>query len=107
MQHLGFKGRVFGTDYAIVRRGALTLHLWPCPDRHIAENTSCYVELGSVEQLDRLHAEWLTASKQDSFAPGRIEAAPQDRHGHGMREFHVWDPAGNLLGFGAALPSDQ
>lgn len=103
--HLGFpKHAVFaGGDYAIVRRGDLTLHLWKCDDHRIAENTACYTELSSVSALDSLHAELLARSELDGFAPGRIEPAPRDAPGHGMREFHVWDPAGNLIGFGAAL----
>ena len=97
---LGFQASVFGEgDYAIVSRGALTLHLWPCKDRYIAENTSCYVELTTVEDLNALHTEW----SQAGIAPGHIDKTPKDQPGHGMREFHVWDPAGNLIGFGAAL----
>lgn len=102
---LGFpKHAVFENGgYAIVRRGDLTLHLWQCPDRHIAENTACYTEVRDVETLDALHAEILGRSGHPAFAPGRVEEAPQDAPGHGMREFHVWDPAGNMIGFGAAL----
>ncbi len=94
-------------DYAIVGRGKLTLHLCKCADRSLAENTSCYVELETIELLDRLHAEWLAASSQHGFAPGRIEPEPKNQHGHGMREFHVWDPAGNLIGFGASLKAER
>lgn len=103
-RHLGFRKAVFmDGDYAIVRRGQLTLHLWKCADRAIAENTSCYTEIETVEALDALHAEWLAKSGETGFAPGRIEAEPKDQSGHGMREFHVWDPAGNLIGFGASI----
>ena len=96
-RRLGFRTAEYG-NYAIVRRGQLCLHLWPCEDRNIAENTSCYVELDDV---DALHAEWA----QVDLGGGRIEAAPQDRPGHGMREFHLWDPAGNLIGFGSQIRS--
>lgn len=103
-KHLGFRTAIFDDGgYAIIRRGKLALHLWKCPDRAIAENTACYTEIDSVEQLDRLHAEWLEASRYGDFTPGRIEAEPKDQAGHGMREFHLWDPAGNLIGFGASL----
>lgn len=103
--HLGFPQKVIyaGGDYAIVRRGNFSLHFWKCADRHIAENTACYTELRSVIALNRLHAEFLKKSKIEGFAPGRVEAKPKDQPGHGMREFHVWDPAGNLIGFGAAI----
>ncbi len=103
--HLNFpKIKIFENgDYAIVSRGQFTLHLWKCEDRKIAENTACYVEIQTVEALDALHASWLVASQSEGFAPGRIEAAPKNQPGHNMREFHVWDPAGNLIGFGASL----
>lgn len=89
--------------YAIVGRGDLVLHLWKCADRNIAENTSCYTEISNLSDLNALHAEWLAQSRNAEFSPGRIDAHPQDQTGHGMREFHVWDPAGNLIGFGATL----
>lgn len=105
VEHLGFPRKaVFESGaYAIVRRGDLTLHLWKCHDRYIAENTACYTELRNTDVLDTLHSELLDRSKQDGFAPGRVEVEPRDQHGHNMREFHVWDPAGNLIGFGALL----
>lgn len=90
-------------DYAIVKRGAFCLHFWKCEDRHIAENTACYTELESVAALDDLHAEILKRASMEGFAPGRIELTPKNADGHGMREFHIWDPAGNLIGFGAQL----
>lgn len=103
-KHLGFRTAIFEDGgYAIVRRGKLTLHLWKCADRAIAENTACYTEIDGVDQLNRLHAEWIEAASYGDFAPGRIEAEPKDQRGHGMREFHVWDPAGNLIGFGASI----
>ncbi|MEQ9314756.1 MAG: VOC family protein [Henriciella sp.] len=107
-QHLGFRRAVYMDGaYAIINRGQLTLHLWQCDERKIAENTSCYTEIRSVEALDELHGEWLAASRKDGFSPGRIEAEPKDQHGHGMREFHVWDPAGNLIGFGADIEQER
>lgn len=92
-----------GGGYAIVARGDIEIHLWQCGDRTIAENTACYITVSSVGDLNALHAEWLLASKQAAFHPGRIEDEPMDKPGHGMREFHVWDPAGNLMGIGADL----
>ena len=89
--------------YAIVGRGRLVLHLWQCADRRIAENTSCYTEITSIDALNALHAEWLGNSNKAGFQPGRIEPEPKNQTGHGMREFHVWDPAGNLIGLGANL----
>lgn len=92
-----------GGAYAIVRRGDFSLHFWKCADRNIAENTACYTEVESTEALDALHAEILENSRRKGFSPGRVEPSPKNQIGHGMREFHVWDPAGNLIGFGAAL----
>lgn len=105
VDYLGFpKIAVFEDgNYAIVRRGQLSLHFWKCEDRKIAENTACYTEIGSIDALNALHAEIYENAKRKGFAPGRVEATPLDQTGHGMREFHVWDPAGNLIGFGAAL----
>jgi catechol 2,3-dioxygenase-like lactoylglutathione lyase family enzyme len=91
-------------QYAIVRRGNFTLHFWKCAERHIAENTACYVELLSIAALEALHTEVLDSSKRQGFAPGRVDAAPKDKLAQGMREFHLWDPAGNLISFGASLP---
>ena len=102
---LGFPNHAIFEDgtYAIVRRGDLSLHFWQCADRHIAENTACYTQVRDVQALDALHAEILERSSDPAFAPGRVEDRPTNAPGHGMREFHVWDPAGNLIGFGAAL----
>lgn len=99
--HLGFEVAVYaGGSYAIVTRGAMTLHIWQCDDRKIAENTACYTEIASVETLSLLHREWLSVSKTYGFVPGRI-AQKITETAHGMCEFHLWDPAGNLISFGA------
>lgn len=105
VRFLGFPRHAIYEDgaYAIVRRGDLALHFWQCADRHIAEHTACYTELRDVAAFDGLHAELLARADEPGFAPGRVEGTPKDQAGHGMREFHVWDPAGNLIGFGAAL----
>lgn len=101
---LGFRKAVFDDGaYAIVARGELCLHLWKCEDRRIAENTACYTELESIVLLDMLHEEFVAAAESDGFSPGRLEESPKDQQGHNMREFHLWDPAGNLIGFGAPL----
>lgn len=101
---LNFRAAVFENDeYAIVARGELCIHIWKCEDRSIAENTACYTEMETIPALDMLHEEFLIASRRDGFAPGRVEEQPVNQEGHGMREFHLWDPAGNLIGFGAPL----
>ncbi|WP_018147416.1 VOC family protein [Henriciella marina] len=103
-KHLGFRTAIFEDGaYAIVRRGKLSLHLWECADPAIGENTACYTIIDGVDELDTLHAEWLEASSYSDFAPGRIESEPTDRPGHGMREFYLWDPAGNVISCGANI----
>jgi len=91
---LGFETLGLHDDYALVRRGAMELHFWACPDRAIAEATSCYLNVGAV---DALHAEWRAAMPEN----GRI-ATPEDKP-WGMREFAVWDPHGNLLRVGQVI----
>jgi catechol 2,3-dioxygenase-like lactoylglutathione lyase family enzyme len=86
-RHLGFSVTFRGDDYLMLHRQGCELHFWRCADRHIAENTSCYLR-GPV---DALHAEFTST--------GLGVDSPQDRT-WGMREMYVWDPHGNLLKFG-------
>ena len=79
-----------GDDYLIVERDGCELHFWPCEERHIAQNTSCYVR-GDTRAL---HA--------DFAARGLALAPPEDRP-WGMRELYVIDPHGNLLKFGEVI----
>lgn len=107
-RHLGFRCAIFANGtYAIVARGALTLHVWQCAERRIAEATACYTQIASIPALNALHREWLDASGKPGFHPGRLEPEPQDQPGHQMREFHLWDPAGNLIGLGASLEREE
>jgi catechol 2,3-dioxygenase-like lactoylglutathione lyase family enzyme len=85
---LGFATRSFGDSYGIAARGDTEIHFWACDDRHIAENTSCYIRVADVQAVhgeikdklpslrDVVHTEW------------------------GMDELYVLDPDGNLLKFG-------
>ncbi|MBA4802053.1 MAG: VOC family protein [Euryhalocaulis sp.] len=100
---LGFDRTQDYGDFGIAARGDIGLNFWLCDSRHIAENTSCYITVRDVGALDALFSEF--KSRGDAFAPGRISPVPQD-FDYGMREFYVWDPAGNLLRFGAALEQD-
>ncbi|CAN7251799.1 VOC family protein [Acidovorax sp. LjRoot129] len=86
-EHLGFAPLLTMDNYLIVQRDGCELHFWPCNERHIAENTSCYVR-GDV---DALHA--------DFTARGLALAAPIVQP-WGMKEMYVIDPHGNLLKFG-------
>ena len=87
---LGFAPTFQDEGYAVLVRDDVVLHLWPCDDRRIAENTGCYVYVADV---DALYAE---------FQPlGIIHPNdPLQDKPHGMREFSILDPAGNLLTFG-------
>ena len=86
-QRLGFATRLRASDWLIVERGGCEIHFWRCTERHIAENTSCYVR----GDTGVLHA--------DFARRGLVLAPPQNRP-WGMRELHVIDPHGNLLKFG-------
>ena len=94
---LGFQPTGRHPDYVLLRREAAELHLWLCADRHIAENTACYLR---VDDLHALHRELDAADLDRMTAP---HAKPW-----GMAEFEVWDPSGNLLRFGqmSAASSD-
>jgi catechol 2,3-dioxygenase-like lactoylglutathione lyase family enzyme len=89
---LGFRATGRYRDYALLRRDSAELHLWLCADRHIAENTACYLR---VDDLAALHRELAAAGLDRVTAP---HPKPW-----GMREFEVWDPSGNLLRFGEGL----
>ena len=86
-QRLGFAVLARHADYLIVARDGCELHFWLCAERHIAENTSCYVR-GDTRAL---HAE---------FAARGLALAPPQERPWGMRELYVIDPHGNLLKFG-------
>ncbi len=81
-------------DYLIVRRNAVELHFWACDERHIAENTSCYIRVADV-------SDWYIEFSAQDLSPGRMDDISEMPWG--MREFHVWDPHGNLLKFGETI----
>ncbi|MFS8038544.1 bleomycin resistance protein [Xanthobacter sp. AM11] len=91
---LGFVVKGVMEDYAIIGRDEeIEIHFWRCADKAIAEATSVYVRPDNIEAL---HAEMAGAAEG-----GRISAI-EDRS-WGMREFHVWDPDGNLLRVGVPV----
>ena len=86
-QRLGFTLRLRAQDWLIVARDGCEIHFWQCAERHIAENTSCYVR----GDTDALHAD---------FVQRGLALAPPQNQPWGMRELYVIDPHGNLLKFG-------
>ena len=84
---LGFAALLEMDNYLILQRDSCELHFWPCNDRHIAENTSCYVRGDTAA----LHAD---------FAARGLQLAPPVVQPWGMKEMYVIDPHGNLLKFG-------
>ena len=86
-ERLGFQPRLHADDYLIVERDGCEIHFWRCTERHIAENTSCYLRGDTAA----LHA--------DFTRRGLTLAAPATRP-WGMRELYVVDPHGNLLKIG-------
>ena len=86
-RHLGFAPLLEMDNYLILQRDGCELHFWPCNERHIAENTSCYVRANT----EVLHAD---------FAARGLQVAPPVIQPWGMKEMFVIDPHGNLLKFG-------
>jgi catechol 2,3-dioxygenase-like lactoylglutathione lyase family enzyme len=85
---LGFKVCGEFEDYAIVSRDDAEIHFWKCEDRHIAENTSCYVRTSGIQILYEEFTNRGLTLEQPVIQPW------------GMRELYVIDPHGNLLKFG-------
>jgi catechol 2,3-dioxygenase-like lactoylglutathione lyase family enzyme len=87
-RHLGFTAIAQHPDYLMIQRNGSEIHFWLCGDKHIADNTSCYVR---VADTDALFSEFSRAGL--SLAPPAVRA-------WGMKELYVIDPHGNLLKFG-------
>ncbi len=75
--------------YIMLHREGLALHFWHCPDRNIAENSSCYVYVRGIEAL---YAEYQAARVIHPNGP--LEDKPC-----GMQEFTVLDLNGNAIRF--------
>ena len=85
---LGFETHDFGDhNYGIAIREHIELHFWLCPDKQVAENTSCYIR---VNDIDALRADF---SK-------RIKVTGVVKTPWGMDELYVYDPSGSLVKFG-------
>jgi hypothetical protein len=87
---LGFaKVFVAQGSYGIVSNGPVTIHFWACTNRHIAEATSCRVQ---VQGIEGLHA--LCESHTIVHPNAPLESKPW-----GTKEFAILDPDGNLVTF--------
>lgn len=87
---LGFdKVHIAQDEYGIVANGPVEIHFWACKDRHIAEATSCRVQVKAIETL---HAQ---CASQAIVHPN----APLANKPWGTQEFAILDPDGNLVTF--------
>lgn len=87
-ERLGFAKRMHIDNYVIVSRDSAEIHFWLCNERHIAENTSCYVRVADTQALfDEFESQCLSVQLPE-IQPWR------------MKELYVIDPHGNLLKFG-------
>ena len=85
---LGFETHDFGDNsYGIAIREHIEIHLWLCTDKHVADNTSCYVRVNDIHAL------------RADFA-ARIDVGGIVETPWGMDELYVWDPSGSLVKFG-------
>lgn len=87
-ERLGFTTDAQHDDYAIFSRDDVSVHYWLCRERHIAENTSCYVYVTDARSL---HAEY---QAQGIIHPN----SPLQQQPWGL-EFAVLDLDGNLYKF--------
>jgi catechol 2,3-dioxygenase-like lactoylglutathione lyase family enzyme len=87
-ERLGFTKRMHLDNYVIVSRDGAEIHFWPCDERHIAENTSCYVRVADTQLLF------------EEFKSRGLSLEPPEVRPWGMKELYVIDPHGNLLKFG-------
>ena len=88
VSRLGFRVLRQDADYLMLARDGAELHFWLCADRHVAENTSCYVRTGDCQALF------------DEFSRRGLALQPPVLRPWGMKELYVIDSHGNLLKFG-------
>lgn len=88
--HFGFHSQFVQQDvYGIVTSGPVSIHFWACTEKHIAENTSCRIQVKGIEAL------FTSCQLADIVHPNaQLELKPW-----GLREFGALDPDGNLITF--------
>lgn len=89
---LGFRTLLQAADYLILERDGAELHFWLCTERHLAENTSCYLRTGDCQALHEEFSQRGLALEAPVLRPW------------GMKELYVIDTHGNLLKFGERQP---
>lgn len=85
---LGFREALSMDGYVIVERDGAEIHFWPCQERHLCENSSCYIRTPN------------TAALHEEFIGKGLRIDPPVTRAWGMKELYVIDPHGNLLKFG-------
>lgn len=76
-------------NYALISRDGAEVHFFACDDKHLAENSGCYIRVKNIEQL------FEELNKTDAPQAYGLELKPW-----GMKEFALFDNNGNLLRFG-------
>ena len=84
---LGFETHAFGDNYGIADREHVEIHFLYCADKHVAENTSCYVRVNDIHALRADLAR-------------RIDVGEVVETSWGMDELYVRDPSGSQVKFG-------
>lgn len=77
-----------GVHGIVVRQGC-EVHFWSCGEKHIAENTSCRINVSGIDGLYKT-----SSSKGIVHTNGQLAEKPW-----GAREFTILDPDGNAVTF--------
>jgi catechol 2,3-dioxygenase-like lactoylglutathione lyase family enzyme len=85
------------SDYLIIGRGGVELHFVGAPETNpFTTGASCYIR---TVDADALYDEWRQAITDDPATGSRL--VPPRETEHGMREFALVDPSGNLIRVGS------
>jgi catechol 2,3-dioxygenase-like lactoylglutathione lyase family enzyme len=97
---LGFENRGAPpekSNYLIIGRGGVELHFVGAPETNpFTTGASCYIR---TVDADALYDEWRRAVSDDPATGSRL--VPPGETEHGMREFALVDPSGNLIRVGS------
>jgi catechol 2,3-dioxygenase-like lactoylglutathione lyase family enzyme len=101
---LGFENRGAPPEegnYLVIGRGGVELHFVGAPETNpFTTSASCYIR---TVDADALYEEWRQAGIIDDPATGSRLVPPHETE-HGMREFALIDPSGNLIRVGSPSP---